>query len=1043
MLALEAQLGENVRKARLDGDTPQLQSERARIIRQLNLEAIAGLGLAFNDLCGEIADFTIDVQITLDDLPPATRVFIGRADETEEFRHALSVLVQPDDSAYSHQTTRKVFLIRGEGGMGKSTLLRRYADMCETRKDELFWIYIDWDKTDIDAQRGTVKMIDLLTDRIQTKYQRQFVNYQTAQLRRARVQKEVDRLRLEFKGNSREEFDRFLKVRLPASDYEFYENPQRHLSQTFVRDLLRCAEDRPVVLLFDSYERVWDFADQWIRRGLLRFCLTHPQVGNRFMFIIAGRVPEIPLELEYRDNVREFVHERALYYKALDRFTPKDIIEYFHSDPELRTSVSDEIARKIHEKTLGIPLAVSALATILKESGDPEDLLADIERPTTEQEVIGLIATRFLKHLHNQPPETRDKERDCIYSFALMRESEEEESNRRTQLLREIWLKAGLIKSGEEFWSEVQSLRCRYSFLFDVGSMHPDVRSFIRKALCSTPPRVDPGGMSRICEVAVRISELRLKECFREIQTEYGEERAKVEKYRHIQWQRWLLDLVNYRLWLQEYETVMELLIEHYILGMQYGSENLHQRLLSLTHGDPVFYDALPGHHRDLVNRMANLKEWLGRSESEAERDKLFGLLKGEAQIEGRLLGVRAAIDRGNFDTARVEIMRAEHSYRKMDQKNERIETKLADTYHLLGRRLAQSSKRKHVQQESLALLQRACDWAPDNPHIHCALGNVLVNLWRLEEARLEYQGVRSKALVRALFEENYRKALKEAEAGLERIGQLEGSGHYLPSRQARLLTIEANSLSALGEFDRAEQLFRAALRAWPTYVPACVKFSHLLRQEARIKEALGLLGEINLNSITDAQQQAMLHDAYGALYSSLEDWDKAREAYQEAMNLSPEYINPYNNLGKVYIRQNQAQLALDALERGWKIKMRSRVPIKASLFWVQNNMGMAYLMAGQPAGAIASFQFAESLCQRQFANESRQYQTWSNLGLALLGQQRYHEAIGAFEHLAQFSQIRKAQGFLRELVKDVELIGAHDKKTGWQQIRAFVASLM
>jgi len=51
-LTLEAQLGENVGQARLDGDTETRRADRARILRELNRLALETVRISFNDLCG-------------------------------------------------------------------------------------------------------------------------------------------------------------------------------------------------------------------------------------------------------------------------------------------------------------------------------------------------------------------------------------------------------------------------------------------------------------------------------------------------------------------------------------------------------------------------------------------------------------------------------------------------------------------------------------------------------------------------------------------------------------------------------------------------------------------------------------------------------------------------------------------------------------------------------------------------------------------------------------------------------------------------------
>lgn len=930
-------------------------------------------------------------------LPPIPRVFVGRKEEIEEFKRALSALVGRTDSL-PEDRLRKVFLIRGEGGMGKSTLLRQFVDLC--RNYPLLWIYVDWDTEGVTSSKGTPAMMEVIARYIEKHIKKKLQRYENVRRSWEEVQERAGSWRGQFQWSSREAFEQFLKDNLSPEEYELYENHQRALSEAFISDLLQLAQERPLVFLWDSCETVWDFANPWIQKGLLRLCLQH-----RFLFVFAGRLPERPVEVDLRDALGD-----KLYRKCLDRFTPSDIAYYFG---ELGIPLSEEKAKRIYEATLGIPLAVGIIADVLLERGDLEKLLGSPEQfaQITEQEVIPLITTRFLKYLVNEP------ERRAAYSLALLRETEKEDS-RRFQFLREWWFKLGLIRSGEEFSQLYRSLRSRYSFL-STGDIHPDVRFFIRRDLRSS---LDV----EICERGREICDFHIRRCEEELQTQYGKDRAQTKRYEHTEWQQWLLDLVEFLLWLRNYQQGMERLIEHYILGMQFGSGDFHQRLLSLFR-DPIFYDELSPHHRELVRKLANLSEWLSSSELDAEKEQLLGSLKGEAQIAGRLSSAEAAIRGGRLSRAYDELRQAEESYQRLSIRNEDIEKRLGELYFLLGREMMRSSRRKQTQQESLEIFQKAKRWSPGNPYLPYFTGIVLINLGYFEEAQWE--------LERAKGVPSLDKKVQEA---------LKTAGRFKPLREAKRLTMIANTRNALGEFDIAEQLFRRALQLSQTYIPARVKLVHLLRQEARIEQAFELLSTVDADQITDKRLKAAVYDAYGALYASQERWEDAIQFYKKAIECSPEYINPYIGLGRAYIRQRQPEKALIELKKGWEIKMRSKVPIRASLFWAQNNMGIAYLMANQHTGAVISFQFAETLCRAQLTRESRLYQTQIGLGLALMGQQRYSEAIEILNRLDQrFPEIRRARGFLQEVLKDIELIGAYEEDNEWRRAYNCIAILL
>ncbi len=930
--------------------------------------------------------------LTLQDAPPRVDIFIGREREKNEFKRSLSSILN-HTSPVSEPDWAQVFLVCGEGGMGKSTLLGEYVRLCEERGDNLFWLYVDWEFAGVDSQGGTKAMMRCISDRLQSKYQ---------------------------------------EVTFPEFNAEWKQQQtgrtapnQLRLSQAFVTDLVCIAHIRPIVMLFDTYEVIWHFADQWIREGLYRHCLSESEVGKRFLFAIAGRLPP-EVEPRHRDAVRRYAYPLAYFYKTLDSFTEDDIRDFLeHKLPDHR--ISDSLVSRIHTITMGIPLAVSEVATIIRRGGDIEQLFGDITEPLGEHKVVALVTQRLLKHLERLPEEEQIRELDYICTLAVIREGETAKVAQRERLLMDTWLKCRLINSTEEFYHIIRQLQHRYSFILPGYRIHSKVRSFLRRALHSG----DIGNVRLILinQEAKSVCKIRLKKREKQLEDEYGEEAVR-KKYRDQEWQEWLLDLLNHLLWLQEYDDVIELLAKHYIWAMRYRSEGFHKRLLNLVERDELLYNSLPMHHRGLVQKLAELGEGLGWARIESEMKELLELLGEKERQAERFVAAKKLVAKGDFDAAERLLREVEDVYRKSGERDPGVERDLAFAYLSLGRKLARSSKRRQIQQRSLKMLERAQQWLPDNPHIHSERGKVLTNLLRLEEAKLAYERAQSLSP----------DPLQAVAQGLERIRRYEVAGLVNKRKQARILAAEASALSSLGEFGEAEKLFKRATEVDPSYIPARVKLAHLLRQIGNLEAAKRLLDEIPTSEITERHHQAILHDAYGALYLAMEQFDRALQTYQQAIELAPEYINPHNGLGKVHIRLGEPLEAIEAFEKALRLMRTSRTPLRASFFWVYNGRGIAYLLAGQRNGALESFQIAELRCRRQIHLESRQYHTWAHLGLALLGQQQYDDALRAFE---QFARICSARGMIKEVLEDVNRIVSQDESDGWRRIRAFIASLL
>jgi tetratricopeptide (TPR) repeat protein len=1024
----------------------RLETQAGAIV--YNVIIAEATGVAIGD--GARVEHTLpaDVRATLDDVlrrltkpkplkaippsisPPRTEVFVGREREKNEFQRALKGVL----GVTSETDWAQVFFICGEGGMGKSTLLGEYAQICEAHQEQLFWLYVDWDLTGINSQSGTVKMMQLMKDWLQGKYQLDFPCFRDVETTRSTILERVNALRSDFRGDSQEQFEHYLRANLSESDYSFYDPRERQIkySEAFVSDLCQIARNRPIILMFDTYEAVWHFAGDWIRGGLYRYCLGNPEVGRRFIFVIAGRIPEEE-EIRHRDCVRSYARPLAYYSKTLDKFTENDINDFLSKEVP-NQPIAPPLVSRILFVTRGIPLAVRGIAELIRDKHDIMQIFGDIKEPLAERHVLPLVTQRFLKYCLERQ---KDRDRDCIYTFAIIRQSVITESSagisaRRHKFLRDIWFKAKLINSSDDFYDTREYLRRQYSFLLTSGEMHSDVRFFLRKALHQAA--IQQGRLIELNEAAKDICETRLSEREGELKAQYGHDRSEREKYRDVQWQEWLLDWVNHCLWLRRYDDVTKRIVNEYVMAMRYGSEGFHRRLLSFVKEDELFYNSLPPRNKELIEKLSNLSEWSGEASLEAAKEQILEFLEGKQRILAYLTTAEAAIKKGAFEPARRQIDEAVQLYTKLytreGQKDQTVEKEIGNALFLLGQRLSSSSRKRQIQQDSLSVLKEALNWLPDSANIRCAIGNTLLNLLRPEEAKLYFK--------RAL--EISKGTSKEAIRGLERVDHYVNTALFHPRKQARILTVEGSVLSSRGEFEEAEQLFKAAIRSDRSYIPAYVKLSLLLlRAQGNPEKALEILSEIEVDKISETYLKATVYDAYGATYLVLEQSDKAIEAYKQATDLSPEYINPWNGLGKTYIRLGKAREAIEAFTQALEVRKRNR-SLRASLFWIRNGLGMAYLLNDQPNGAADSFLLAESLCRRCLGKETLQYYTLANLGVALFGQHKYEESLEEFKRFAKICQPR---GLVQELLADVQLIGRCAGIRGWHQITAFLTSLL
>ena len=270
------------------------------------------------------------------------------------------------------------------------------------------------------------------------------------------------------------------------------------------------------------------------------------------------------------------------------------------------------------------------------------------------------MLVRFFRHLDKQPKQVAERDRDCIYTFALMRRHEESDDlPRRTSFLQELWIAINIVQNEYEFWTMLNDVRSRYSFLFDGGSMHVDVYNFIRTTLAKQSRIVF------ICKHAAFLCSTHLDQRARDFKHKLGEERLESERYKDSLWQEWLFDSISYRLWLDD-DDVIESVVNHFFLGRLYGTNDFHRRLLKIIPDDAhdrVIYDHLNTDHKIIIDQLNSLQEWFGQAQMAMEREYLLKMLRGAAHFEGVLHAAEATILVNDFKTARAYLAQAENLY--------------------------------------------------------------------------------------------------------------------------------------------------------------------------------------------------------------------------------------------------------------------------------------------------------------------------------------------------------------------------------------------
>lgn len=533
-------------------------------------------------------------------------VFVGRKAQQQAFGAALDELAAARGKASGKgqrpRAQARVFLIHGSGGMGKTELLRQFARQCKGHGDSISWVLLNWD-VEHDAGRLprdfpalAVRLRNAIVEQLGADARRHFKAFDEAHKSHGEVEAEVElvipRVWAEYQkvaptlatigggvaeaggaagpvppkllaaivelgvhagGAGAFKFAEFLERRLRQSlgdDYRLYINADDQYASSFVQGLVSLAKARPLVIAQDTYEWVSTRGqvDERFRALVVR---PATQQSDGLTFVIAGRDD---LGDEYR---RLFESERhLLYVDAIKPFTDAETGELLRAYA-LPQNLSEEVQRK----TLGVPLAVDALA-ILNKSAD-RTLVAsqfpDVKGVASESDVIQQTTERFLRYLVEAPqdaPEVaRQKraDRHRTYALALLRTYD-------PGALAACWgaLDGGAPLSANDVLALKQELWRRNEFLFERGRdrMQREVQHFIRASLRQ---QVQPDAASlerdvihRLSQAALDYYQQALVACERALPTID-------ERTEDPEWKSLCLSVLNHKLWLDERDALKEL----------------------------------------------------------------------------------------------------------------------------------------------------------------------------------------------------------------------------------------------------------------------------------------------------------------------------------------------------------------------------------------------------------------------------------------------------------------------------------------------------
>ena len=879
------------------------------------------------------------------------KLFLGRVEEQKQFRAALSEMLHPpqgEDLPY-------IFLLYGLGGIGKTTLAKRFRDIAQSEppfagKFQVLWV--DWE----DERRRTARLqvgrehirpedvFDILYDKaIGQGWGREFEAYQRAVKMRAEAERkaiaalepygerdefaelrrvsaeaiakllrtvlpigetgekiaqaflqEGIRVGAERAAQLRAALEARLRARLDPEQYALFLNPNMQLARALAQGLKQVAKRKPLLVFLDTYEIV-DRTDPWLREVMRA-------AGPRLVWIISGRNDLARSRQFGSDFFKGYAEEfpRRLVARDLLQLEQQDLRAIFaHAAP--KRPLRDAEVEVLTRATRGIPLAIEQAAEMWKRGAALADIIGDIDEATLGEEIVKEMTHHYLKHV----PEA---DKPLLYALALARGD--------IEILRAMLRPAddadgsptppydleALLRRLERDYAAVHAERAR---------LYDDPAFFLREHLKADLRRLGNERVRAMLQRAVETLRARLEA----LQTDLPrlEDRCESED-----WTKTVLELCEYLFWLDE-RAAWRWLVPRLVESLAYSRE-LRRGLLSIANG---WKEHLSADGQKRLERLSAAAENDASSEEQAElldeltRLKCLGYLQGDGEAErGAILDWRRgqlAFARGNYPEALAAYERAE---RALPGNGEALKKRLGEALDDLAGKLMwpQDAGSAIYSPEAERILPKVVDWLPEKPGAWYRLGVILRLAGKNDEAIAAYQ----------------------------RAIELDPKDAYPHNGLG-------NVYWALGCYDEAIAAYQRAIELDP--------------------------------------KVAAPHNGLGNVYAQMGRYDEAIAAYQRAIELDPNYAHPYHGLGNVYSDLGRYEEAIAAYQRAIELDPKDAYP--------HNGLGNVYRALGRYEEAIAAYQRAIQLDPKDAYPHNRLGSVYADLG-------RYDEAIAAYQRAIQ-----------------------------------------
>ena len=560
-----------------------------------------------------------------------TRIFLARTEEQKRFREVLRSL-QPNVGWLSKNlptvakllpakkeavsTSPHIFLLYGEGGMGKTHLGQRFCEMVSEEFSNCFDVLrLDWGEakdeySSLNVGHDSIRpesVLETIYLKVSKGHEGDFEKYRQVGKTLTQIEEKVDKELQARQGDDGAEYAPILKKglswslgalrklpqvgallgaedgkvdeviadsavsalmglmkkRLSLEERRIFATPHRQLAEALGHGLQAISAQKPLVLLLDTYEIV----DRLECDRVLRMVIK--AAGRRVIWAIAGRAnlaDSYRLSQDYFRGYRDEFSEN-LYVYPMSEFSREQVSEYF-AHPQINVPLIDEAAELVKQFSLGIPFVVQQIAAMRQQGIDLATILsapsADRDDESPREAVVRATSDRFLRYCLDE----RDKK--AVYAMAMMRRPDNE------------LLKAML--GGTDLEPEMRSLKARHSFVLLEGKgirLHDKLESFLqdylRSGLAGQSPMVRELSDRAVAYLEPRLSEWTLE--FTDTADYFESDRIA----------NGLLDLVQHKFW-QDVEVGWRYAVPLFVESRLY-KEDWKKQLLVIIQTFQVRFD--------------------------------------------------------------------------------------------------------------------------------------------------------------------------------------------------------------------------------------------------------------------------------------------------------------------------------------------------------------------------------------------------------------------------------------------------------------------